>query len=262
MEPIEDLEHQAVDAAVNFNWQNAVDLNKQIIQQENNNLSAYLRLGFALLQLQKYDPAKKIYQKALRLQPNNIVAKENLERIMILRTRRIKKAIGQPTQFNPNLFLDIPGKTKSVALVNLGQKSALAHLTVGQEVFLKPKKRKVEIRTGTNEYIGSLPDDLSKRLMFFLKAKSKYRVFIKEANLNKTKVFIREEHKRKKVANYLSFPQKMQSNMNDILSDRDQEEENEDVTESDLENLAEKLTTEDREYLPYQTETEDEESDE
>ena len=262
MEIIEQLENQAVNAAVNFDWKLAIDINKRLIKLDKKNLAAFLRLGFASIQLQKFDEAIKYYRKALKIQPNNNVAKENLERAKVLQFKTPKKNKKIIIYLDPNLFLEIPGKTKSVSLVNLGQKNILALLSVGQEVFLKFKKRKVEVRTKDNEYMGSLPDDLSRRLLVFLKAKSKYRVYIKEANLSRITVLICEEKKGQKVQQYLSFPQNIQSQIEEMQAEKESDEESEEVAGVDLEKLAETLTSEEKDYLPYQPESDEEESEE
>lgn len=263
MEDLQLLERDAVEAAINSDWPTAVANNKKIVLIDKNNLAAYLRLGFANLQLQKFDEARKYYRKALKIQQNNNVAKENLERIKVLETKSTKKVRNSSIYLDPNLFLEIPGKTKSVVVVNLGQKNILAQLSVGQEVYLIAKKRKVEVRTKDKEYIGCLPDDLSRRLLLFLKAKSLYSVFIKEANLSRVTVFIREEKKGKKVQQYLSFPHNIQDKMKEVFSEKEGDEDTEVADEVDLEKLAETLMSEDnKEYLPYQPEKEEEESEE
>jgi len=262
MDIIEQLENQAVNAAVNFDWKSAIDINKRLVKLDKKNLAAFLRLGFASLQLQKFSEAIKYYRKALKIQPNNNVAKENLERIKVLRLKTPKKNKKSIIYLDPNLFLEIPGKTKSVSLVNLGQKNLLALISVGQEAFLKIKKRKVEVRSKDNEYIGSLPDDLSRRLLVFLKAKSKYRVYIKDANLSRITVFICEEKKGQKVQQYLSFPQNIQSQIEEMQAEKESDEESEEIAAVDLEKLAESLASEEKDYLPYQPESEEEESEE
>ncbi len=263
MEDLQLLESEAVDAAINFDWKVAIEINKKIIGIDKKNLAAILRVGFAYLQMQKFDEAKKYYRKVLKIQTNNNVAKENLERIKVLEIKSTKRTKKSPIYLDPSLFLEVPGKTKSVVLVNLGQKNILAQLSVGQEIYLIIKKRKVEVRTKDKEYVGSLPDDLSRRLLLFLKAKSIYSVFIKEASLNRITVFIREEKKGKKVQQYLSFPHNIQDKMADVYSEKENEEEGEETAEVDLEKLAESLTSEDnKDYLPYQPEKEEEESEE
>lgn len=267
MDQTEILEQQAVDAAVGADWIKAIDINKKILKLDKQSVSAYLRLGFCYLQINDIEQAKKSYQKALRLQPGNSVASENLERIQILETKEGKKTSISTLQIDPNLFLEVPGKTKTVALVNLGQKDILAHLTIGQPVRLIIKKRKVEIRTDSQEYIGTLPDDLSRRLLLFLKAKSEYSAYIKESGINRITIFIKEEKKGKQVSHYLSFPNNIQSQLNSLAHEHTddqtepEDEAIEDVLTQDLDKMAESLGNEEKEYLPYETE-EPEEADE
>lgn len=267
MNILKQLEEQAVDAAINYKWDKAIEINNELIRIDPENLGAYLRLGYIYLQSRKLNDAKKAYQKALNIQPASQIAKENLERIKILEEKKSKKTKQEKISLNPNLFLEITGKTKTAELVNLGQKDILAQLIIGQQVFLKSKKRKVEIRAKNNEYIGSLPDDLSKRLDLFIKAGTQYDVFIKEASLNRVIIFINEKKKGKKVMKFVSFPHNMQAHLPDITTvsheDSKENEDEEEPLEIDIERLAESLMNEEKDYLPFRpTEEEDEESEE
>lgn len=219
------LEEQAVDAAISNNWERAIELNKQIIEQDKSNLGAYLRLGFAQLQASKLEDAVKAYKKALKLQPKHQIATENLERIEILLKQSTPEKKKEKKSLNPNIFLEIPGKTKTVPLSNLGQKQHLAELYVGEEVDLKNKKRRLEVRTMTGDYIGALPDDICKRLSFFLENASVYQTFIKEASLSRIVVFIKEVSKGEDVKGYISFPANNQPLMHPLQEqDADGEE--------------------------------------
>ncbi len=248
MNEIDILEQHAVDAAISSHWKDAISLNKKISKLDKNNLGAQLRLGYAYIQLHLLKDAKTAYKKVLRLQKGNQIAEENLERIKILEVRGAKKPPKKDVKLDPNLFLEFPGKTKSSTLVNLGQKNTLAHLVIGQQVYLKPKRRKIEIRTENNDYIGALPDDLSRRLLLFTKAGSLYTAFIKEVSLSKTVVFIKEEKRGKKVLRYASFPRNIQVDMSKVSAQEGSGEDDadEDVLESDLEKLAETLSSEEK----------------
>ncbi len=261
MNEIEFLEQQAVEAAINFDWPQAITINKHILTIDGANLGAHLRLGFSYLQSHNLNLAKKYYHKALKIQPTHQVAQENLDRIRILELRSGKKMAKSELRLDPSLFIETPGKTASVSLVNLGQKSVLAQLSIGQEVGLSQKKRKVEVRLKSAEYIGSLPDDLSRRLILFLKAKSVYQAFIKEASLSRITIFIKELKKGRHVASYLSFPTDIQAHMGDLHKDKD-DDEDDSAGDSDLEKLAETLATEERDYLPYQNDAVEEEEEE
>ncbi|MEN9328135.1 MAG: hypothetical protein RI947_943 [Candidatus Parcubacteria bacterium] len=227
------LEQQAIDAAVNADWKQAIELNKKLLAIDKTSLDAHLRLGFAYLQMKAIKDAKTVYQKALKIQSRNQVALENLERITILEDKETHFAATENTKLDPKIFLEVTGKTKTVSLVNLGQKNHLAQLIVGQEVIIQFKKRKVEVRTKKGDYIGCLADDLSKRLIFFLKAKSKYRAYIQESALTRVVIFIQEESKGKAVANFTSFPNNNQSNMDQISRGEEGSETSEEEADSD-----------------------------
>lgn len=226
MNDIELLEQHAVDAAINLQWNDAIRLNNEIIKVDDKNESAYLRLGFIYLQQKDIAKAKKFYTKALKLQPKNSVALQNLERLSVLEDKKSYKMREDQVAFDPDLFIETAGKTKMVALTNLGQKNVLAVLTIGQPVELKIKKRRVEVRTTAGEYIGTLPDDLSRRLTFFIKAKSVYVTYIKESTLTRVIVFIKEEKKGKPVMHQISFPQNIQKKIEESsLNTQDEKDE-------------------------------------
>lgn len=266
MENITELEKKAIDAALNQDWKNAIKYNKQILTINKNNLDTLLRLGFAYFQNKQYLEAKKYYKKALKIQPNNPTALENLKRIEVLLEKKQASKNKKEVNLDPNLFLEIPGKTKTIFLVNLGQKNILAQLTVGEKVQLKVRRRKVEIRTTDNAYIGHLPDDISRRLQILMKAGSTFSAYIKEANLNKVIVFIKEEKRGKKVLKYFPFPIKKYQIEENIVTEEMPEEEtdesSEELTDADLEELAEALSEENEkitEYLPFQPPSDEEE---
>lgn len=263
MRKTDDLEKQAIDLAMNNQWKEAIMVNKIILKVDKKNLSAFLRLGLAYLQTNKLKQAKICYRKVLKLQPGNPIALDNLEKIKILEEKKINNLPKKQTYLDPNLFLEVPGKTILVQLINLGQKNILAQLTIGEKVNLKIRRRKIEIRSEKNHYIGSLPDDLSQRLIFFLKAKSIYSCFIKEVSLKRVVVFIREEKKGNSVSQFISFPNNLQRNINflkQVSSEEEIEKETGEELKNEIEILAEKLEENKDYYPPFDlNETEEEE---
>lgn len=257
------LEEQAINAAVNHQWDLALRLNKEIIEADSENLGAHLRLGFAALQKNDLVQAKTSYKKILRLQPSNRIALENIEKVKILEEKGKRKKNCSNPILDPNLFLEVPGKTKTIKLVNLGQKEELAGLTIGQQVELKLKKRRIEVRTQNNEYIGCLPDDVSRRLQYFLQEKSSYSCYVKETSLNEVVVFIKEEIKGRKVQHYPSFPQNPQTFMSDIHHHEEQGERDDENEEEEWLSVGEEMAVEEKdEDLAHLQADEEEESDE
>ncbi len=271
MEEINTLETQAIDAAIQGDWTHAIELNNQILELDRKNVQALLRIAFSYLQTGDYEQSKKHYHKALRLQPKSSVAHQYLEKLEILEQGKTKPQ--NKTTFDPHLFIESFGKTKMTSLTNLGQKQILASLSIGQQMQLKIKKRRVEIRTINDEYVGTLADDISKRLILFIKAKSTYTAFIKEVHFTKVIVFIREDKKGKTVSHHISFPVNLQKNIEQIgestqnpngeqHSEDGAVEEEEDNSLNDWEKMVAEQTEEKEELLDIHPEDLNDEEDE
>lgn len=224
------LEQQAIEAAMDSNWEQAVALNKKITKLMPEEIAAFQRLGYALLQTNKLKEAAKQFKMVLKLQPKNNIAEDHLEKIKILLEKK-KERHTHATKYNSELFLDIPGKTRTVNLVKLGKKEDLAGLNVGEEIMLKEKRRKLEARSRNDEYIGCLPDDISKRVSYFIQEGSEYRAYIKAAELTEAIIFISEVSKGKKVERYPSFPSNPHVMLSDIhhLASGDSESDSDDA---------------------------------
>lgn len=254
---LDKLKQRAIDLAIEANWPEAIKLNKKIIELDDQNLEAWLRLGFSYLQNGELSQAEKSYQTALKIQPANQIARDNLRKIHVIikdSYSNKKKVAVNSTRYDPQLFLKEPGKTKIISLVELGQKTVFAKLGIGEEVFLKLKKRKIIIKNGQNEYIGCLPDDLSRRLILFIKAQSVYRIFVKEATVNKVVVLIKEIKKGRRVSRYISFPENIATNMKKIEQKTETEKIDKEKDEEDkleLELIAEHLKEDDDDHFSF-----------
>lgn len=243
---IESLKQEAIEAAIKGDWDKAIESNKKIIAANPSDFEALLRLGFALFQKGEIKNAKKIYQKAIKIQPGNQITHNYLEKIKILETKKgnINNNNKEKPFLDPSLFLDIPGKTKVVSLVNLGQIKTLVKLKIGQKLFLRIKKRRVELRTENNEYVGALPDDISKRLIIFIKNKSEYVCFVKDVSKKNVDVFIKEEKKGKKIIRYLSFPKNIGEDLKMMQEDHEKIKDEDDFDQEipiDIEELAQEI---------------------
>jgi len=106
------LYQQAIDAALDSKWEEALKLNKKIIKTEPQNIDALNRQAKAYMELGKTTLAKKYYSETLKIDPYNPIAQKNLK-IM-----KSFKSNGQPgicrtnchSKLSPSLFLQEPGK--------------------------------------------------------------------------------------------------------------------------------------------------------
>jgi len=210
MNKINLLQQQAVLAAKDSDWPKAVTINQEIVNADAHNVGALNRLGLAYLQLKKTTLAKKSFATALQIDSSNCIALKNLGKI------KNNQQVSSQT-FSPQQFIEEPGITKIVELHRLASKKVIDTLTIGIECKLVTKGKFISVLCGL-EYIGSLPDDLSFRLIQLLQRKNEYQVFVYSASCRSVKVFIKEIIKSKKNANITSFPVNKDNlaNINDI----------------------------------------------
>lgn len=197
----------AIKAAFDNDWEKAITLNQQILEKDPEDIDALNRLGFAQIQSENLAQAKKVFNQVLTIDKYNSIAKKNLERIKsIPKKKQTTKAKNQQrTSFALRFFIEEPGKTRIVNVINPAPAKVLSSLNVGDNVYLHPRKRSIEVRNAYKQYLGALPDDVAFRLLKFLKASNQYQVRIKKIQSNNLTVFIREIKRGKRLAHQSTF---------------------------------------------------------
>lgn len=260
------LKDQAIETAVSGNYEAAIELNQKILAECSEDSDALMQLAHAYWQTGELKNAEKYYQKTLIIEPENTLAKN---RLALLKTL-VRKAADKLKRTKARIisladFIEEPGKTKVVRLSNIGKPEHINLLSIGEEVFFGIRRRKLSLRDINNNYVGCLPDDISKRLIEFINHKSKYEAFIFLIDRNDVRVFIQEVKKGLKFRNLSSFMSddiQPRIKLDDIenaelvLEEADKKAQVDESEEEDLltpEQMLEKETQEDKE-------TEDEDS--
>lgn len=200
------LEKQSIQAALSQDWNKASTLNQKILKIDEKNINALNRLAKAKIELKIFDEAHALLQKVLSMDKFNSIAKANLER-----SQRPQPKSKKPTTFlfvkkNQTVsFIEEPGKTKTVTLVNLGERQATDSVQSGEEITFHPLKRKIKILSLDGNYLGSLPEDISLTLSHHINLGSKFQGFIKGCNNKQINVFIKEIKKSPKLNGIAPF---------------------------------------------------------
>lgn len=197
----DDLAQKAVSAALTGNWEEALLVNKKILQEDSKDVDALNRQARAYAELGKLSKAKACAKKVLKIDPFNTIALKSLEKWKELKRGESLKS----TPTTPQTFLEEPGKTKILSLIHLGDYQVIANLDSGDEITLNTRSHRISVLSTDGKYVGRLPDDLSARLKKLIKLGNEYLAFIKFANAKEVRVFIREIKRAKKLADIPSF---------------------------------------------------------
>lgn len=190
---------QAIQTALEGDWATAISINQQILQEEPDDIDTLNRLGFAYLSTGMGKDAKAVYEKVLSLDMKNPIAVRNLKR---LSDPNSNKKVSMPLN---NLFIEEPGKTKVIDLINVADKKIIAHLRSGEKLELIIKRNKIFVLDSEKQFVGMLPDDLGLRLIKFIEAGNEYDAYARTVDNNKISVFIREIKRIKKFKDQPSF---------------------------------------------------------
>lgn len=199
-----DLTTQAINAALTNNWQEAIKANLAILSENPKDIEALNRLARAYKEAGQLRQAQKTYRKVLTLDRFNPIAQKNLKLLETL-PKSFKK---RDTNFNScqPQFLEEPGKTKVVNLVNLAPASIILRVSSGTPVNLLIKRHTLNVVDGEGTYLAVLPDDISAKLIKFIKGGNRYEAFVKTVAKNSLSVFIREVYRAAKFKNQPTFP--------------------------------------------------------
>jgi tetratricopeptide (TPR) repeat protein len=134
------LKNQAIQTALEGNWQEAITINKSLIHENPDDVDALNRLALAYTITGKQKKAKSTYQKVLILDPLNPIALRNLKK---LKDKGLNLSGAKTNNSINNEFLEEPGKTKVVELVNIAQPTIVEALRTGQFLELSIKRLKI-----------------------------------------------------------------------------------------------------------------------
>ena len=206
---MEELAQKAVLKALSGEWGEALKINLQIIKKDPQNknnftVDALNRAAKACARLGYLEKAKKFSREVLVMDPMNSIAGKALEKWEGLEsTENIDGHASLPPAHH---FLEEPGKTKIVPLLNLGDQRLIAQIDSGCEVKLSAHSHKVSIITLDGKYVGRLPDDLAAHLKRLIELGNCYKVLVKSVDKSEVKVFIKELIRSDAVKYVTSFP--------------------------------------------------------
>lgn len=196
------LAQKAVNFALQRKWEEAIEVNLEILKSTPEDTDALNRLARAYSELGEITKARSTAQKVLKIDPVNPIAQKCLERWKTM--TKVKKDNG--TNYSVDAFLEEPGRTKLVSLFHTGDQSIFANLNPGEEVKLVPFAHRVSVIAYDGRYIGRLPDDLAARLRGLLKSGNKYQTLVKSVEPKNVTVFIRELERGEDSKDVASFP--------------------------------------------------------
>jgi hypothetical protein len=196
--------NEAIALAMQSQWDEAIAVNKSIIEIFPDDADAYNRLGKALTQLGRYTEARDAYSHALEIEPNNGIAKKNLDRLAHLREAEAEPRNGR--QVSSHLFIEETGKADVADLYRLAPRKVLVKIAAGDPVHLEARGQSLTVESVDGEYIGEVDPRLGLRLIKLMQGGNRYTAAIVGVGEKGGKVMIKEIFQHPSQAGRPSFP--------------------------------------------------------
>lgn len=203
------LQDQAVDQAAKNRWEEAVETNLQLINL-GEDADTHNRLGKAYFELGKLAEARDSYQRALKLNSNNAIARKNVERLDDLLSRTATAPIRTTRQLvDLRLFITETGKTALTTLVDLARGPLVDAVVTGEKVDLRMEGRHVLVIDASGNTIGRIEPKLAQRLGELMTGGNRYAAAVAQTNGHQLRVLIREVYQDPSQRGRVSFPGKL-----------------------------------------------------
>ena len=204
LKPRSQYAEDAVQLAIAGNWEDAVKLNRFIIDNLGPDEETQNRLGKALSELGKLKEAKASYEAALKINPLNSIAKRNAARINALLHQKEGLKVGG-AKVDLNLFVEEMGKTVITTLDGAGN-DLCSKVAAGDVAELRVEGDGIVAETSRGVRLGLLEPKLARRLTKFMHGGNRYQAGVTSCEGSTVKLIVRETYQDPRFAGKPSFP--------------------------------------------------------
>src|SRR5947209_4656732 len=189
-------------------WDEAVEVNRRLVEEFDPDVEAWNRLGKAYAQLGRIAEARSAYDATLKLDPSNTIAQRNRQRLAALKEEGPATSAEDGRQADPTFFIEETGKTVATALFSDAPKDTLARVAAGDMLAMRREGDVVVVTTRSGERLGVLEGKLSARLVELQGGGNEYAVATIAVNPTKRelRVLVRELRQSPQLAGRVSFP--------------------------------------------------------
>jgi hypothetical protein len=206
LKPRSQYAEDAVQLAIAGKWDDAVKLNKFIVDNFGADEETQNRLGKALSELGKLKEAKSAYEAALKINPMNGIAKRNAARINALLHQKEGLKVGG-TKVDLNLFVEEMGKTV-ITIVESAPHDICSKVAAGDVAELRIEGDGIFAETSRGVRLGLLEAKLARRLTKFMRGGNRYQAGVTSCEGSTVKLIVRETYQDPRFAGKPSFPMK------------------------------------------------------
>ena len=199
----------AIREASNNNWEKAKKLNLVILNISKNNIETLNRLGISYMKLSDKVNATKCFKYVLKIAPNNMIAKKNLNKLQLnlpeitINLSKIDTAnLVNETGKSIHIKCDIKNSKK---ILNQG-------IDTGSKLTIRNEKDSIGIYKG-NSKILIIENNIAKRISNLINLGNEYSCTVLGVSEYSININIKEKFKSIEAMQIISFPDYLNSDI-------------------------------------------------
>ena len=195
---------EAIQAALESRWQDAVAVNHALVERHGGDDETYNRIGKALTELGEPQDALEAYSQALQLNPLNGIAQKNVRKLQLLLDSR-EKLGGAKGTIDVDLFAEEPGKS-ALTVLNPPKSGVMIVVAPGEVVELHLQGDGLQAQTTSGVVLGDVDSKIARRLVPLIGSGNRYTAVVARAEESQIEIIVREAFQSAENARKSSFP--------------------------------------------------------
>ena len=220
---------EAIQAALESRWQDALAINRALVERHGVDDETCNRLGKALTELGEPEQALEQYSEALQLNPMNVIAQKNVRKLQVLMDSRERMA-GQKGAIDMDLFAEEPGKSV-LTVLNPPKAGLTVTVAPGEVVELHIHEGGLQAQTARGLVLGDVDSKIARRLIPLIVTGNRYTAAVARIAESQIEIVVREAFQAAENLRKSSFPVSRQRReefrpyaKDSLLAQRDDEE--------------------------------------
>jgi tetratricopeptide (TPR) repeat protein len=213
------LVERAIELAMRNAWEEAAETNRRLVHQFDADVEAWNRMGKAYSELGRMQDARGAYAKALEIEPGNIIAQRNANRLGLIKAATITVSRDHHDSVDARFFIEETGKTVARSIFTSVPTEILAGISAGDRLTLNRHEDLLIVCTTTGNELGALDGKLSGRLIELLEGGNEYAAAVVRVEGRYVRVMIRETYQSPQLTGRVSFPPETSSGFKAYIKD-------------------------------------------
>ena len=195
---------EAIQAALESRWQDALAINRALVERHGGVEETFNRIGKALTELGEHQAALDAYSQALQINSENVIAQKNVRKLRLLLESR-EKIAGAKGAIDVDLFAEEPGKS-ALTVLNPPKAGVVIVVAPGEVVELHLQDGGLQAQTTAGVVLGDVDSKIARRLVPLISTGNRYTAVVARAEESQIEIIIREAFQSTENARKSSFP--------------------------------------------------------